>query len=155
MNLRLQYMFLFYPKYRQSSSTQLYFYVVRRPAHRATRQPRNCCPNNLKNILQFRSITFTYDHRLRRPGHPVRSAIHKSQIGRLVVEWVTISEYLLLYVLIFTTQDCHANSSDFPHQSVHCFCLKSSFVSIETMYRQALSFVGFESIAPLLGIRTT
>ncbi|KAE9381042.1 hypothetical protein N431DRAFT_391899, partial [Stipitochalara longipes BDJ] len=42
----------------------------------------------------------TYDHRLRRIGHPVRSAIHKPQIGRLVVGWVTTSEYLLLYVLI-------------------------------------------------------
>jgi hypothetical protein len=42
--------------------------------------------------------TVTYDHRLRRIGHPVRSAIHKPQIGRLVVKWVTISEYLLLYV---------------------------------------------------------
>jgi hypothetical protein len=41
----------------------------------------------------------TYDHRLRRIGHPVRSAIHKPQIGRLVVGWVTTSEYLLLYVL--------------------------------------------------------
>jgi hypothetical protein len=40
----------------------------------------------------------TYDHRLRRTGHPVRSAIHKPQIGRLVVGWVTTSEYLLLYV---------------------------------------------------------
>ena len=40
----------------------------------------------------------TYDHRLRRNGHPVRSAIHKPQIGRLVVGWVTTSEYLLLYV---------------------------------------------------------
>jgi hypothetical protein len=40
----------------------------------------------------------TYDHRLRRIGHPVRSAIHKPQIGRLVVGWVTTSEYLLLYV---------------------------------------------------------
>ena len=39
-----------------------------------------------------------YGHRLRRIGHPVRSAIHKPQIGRLVVGWVTTSEYLLLYV---------------------------------------------------------
>jgi hypothetical protein len=44
-------------------------------------------------------FTVTYDHRLRRIGHPVRSAIHKPQIGRLVVGWVTTSEYLLLYVL--------------------------------------------------------
>ncbi|KAH8600633.1 hypothetical protein B0O99DRAFT_503190, partial [Bisporella sp. PMI_857] len=43
--------------------------------------------------------TVTYDHRLRRTGHPVRSAIHKPQIGRLVVGWVTTSESLLLYVL--------------------------------------------------------
>jgi hypothetical protein len=43
----------------------------------------------------------TYDHRLKRTGHPVRSAIHKLQIGRLVVGWVTTSEYLLLYVLYF------------------------------------------------------
>ena len=45
--------------------------------------------------------TFTYDHRLRRTGHPVRSANHKPQIGRSIVEWVTISEYLLLYVFRF------------------------------------------------------
>ena len=44
-------------------------------------------------------IFITYDHRLRGIGHPVRSAIHKPQIGRLVVGWVTTSEYLLLYVL--------------------------------------------------------
>jgi hypothetical protein len=43
-------------------------------------------------------MIITYDHRLRRIGHPVRSAIHKPQIGRLVVGWVTTSEYLLLYV---------------------------------------------------------
>lgn len=41
----------------------------------------------------------TYDHRLRRIGHPVRSAIHKPQIGGLVVGWVTTSESPLLYVL--------------------------------------------------------
>ena len=46
--------------------------------------------NNCKHV--------TYDHRLKRIGHPVRSAIHKLQIGRLVVGWVTTSEYLLLYV---------------------------------------------------------
>ena len=47
-------------------------------------------------------IAVTYDHRLRRIGHPVRSAIHKPQIGRLVVGWVTTSEYLLLYVFFAT-----------------------------------------------------
>ena len=44
------------------------------------------------------ALTGTYDHRLWRTGHPVRSAIHKPQIGRLVVGSVTTSEYLLLYV---------------------------------------------------------
>ena len=45
-------------------------------------------------------VISTYDHRLRRIGHPVRSAIHKPQIGRLVVGWVTTSESLLLYVFV-------------------------------------------------------
>ena len=44
------------------------------------------------------AIAFTYDHRLKRIGHPVRSAIHKLEIGGLVVGWVTTSEYPLLYV---------------------------------------------------------
>jgi hypothetical protein len=52
-------------------------------------------------IDQKMTISVTYDHRLRRIGHPVRSAIHKPQIGRLVVGWVTTSEYLLLYVFMF------------------------------------------------------
>ena len=51
-------------------------------------------------VLNSNNIV-TYDHRLRRIGHPVRSAIHKPQIGRLVVGWVTTSEYLLLYVFAF------------------------------------------------------
>ncbi|PVH84616.1 hypothetical protein DL98DRAFT_410753, partial [Cadophora sp. DSE1049] len=40
----------------------------------------------------------TYDHRLKKIGHPVRSAKLKLQIGGLVVGWVTTSEYPLLYV---------------------------------------------------------
>ncbi|XMA09670.1 hypothetical protein WAI453_002461 [Rhynchosporium graminicola] len=47
------------------------------------------------------NLTVTYDHRLVRTGHPVRSAIHKHQIGRLVVGWVTTSEYLL-FVMPYT-----------------------------------------------------
>ena len=57
-------------------------------------------------IVKFRKLTVTYDHRLKKIGHPVRSAILKLQIGRLVVGWVTTSEYLLLYVfLIFFSFD--------------------------------------------------
>jgi hypothetical protein len=49
-------------------------------------------------LICLSTLVVTYDHRLKRIGHPVRSAIHKLQIGRLVVGWVTTSEYLLLYV---------------------------------------------------------
>ena len=52
-------------------------------------------------MYDLKAEQITYDHRLRRTGHPVRSAIHKPQIGRSVVEWVTISESLLLYVFCF------------------------------------------------------
>ena len=52
------------------------------------------------NIKICKRQIATYDHRLERIGHPVRSAIHKLQIGRLVVGWVTTSEYLLLYVFV-------------------------------------------------------
>ena len=48
-----------------------------------------------------REFYFTYDHRLRTIGHPVRSAIHKPQIDELVVGWVTTSEFSLLYVFYF------------------------------------------------------
>jgi hypothetical protein len=43
-------------------------------------------------------MPFTYGHRQQKIGHPVRSAIHKLLIGRLVVGSVTTSESLLLYV---------------------------------------------------------
>ncbi len=57
-------------------------------------------------IGSFRSIysidckSSTYGHRLWNIGHPVRSAIHKPQIGGLVVGSVTTSEYPLLYVFV-------------------------------------------------------
>ena len=57
--------------------------------------PDYCCINS------GCAIHNTYDHRLRKTGHPVRSAIHKPQIGRLVVGWVTTSESLLLYVPLY------------------------------------------------------
>ena len=60
----------------------------------STRQGNRC------NISPSIEHSITYDHRLRIKGHPVRSAILKPQIGRLVVEWVTISESLLLYVFL-------------------------------------------------------
>ena len=50
---------------------------------------------------QNNGFAFTYDHRLGKKGHPVRSAVLKTQIGRLVVRSVTTGESLLLYVLSF------------------------------------------------------
>ncbi|CCD42882.1 hypothetical protein BofuT4_P071780.1 [Botrytis cinerea T4] len=47
-------------------------------------------------IFSHNCSSITYDHRLKRIGHPVRSAIHKLQIGGLVVGWVTTSESPLL-----------------------------------------------------------
>ena len=48
------------------------------------------------------STAITMDYHIytdpRDTGHPVRSAIHKLEIGRSVVGWVTTSESLLLYV---------------------------------------------------------
>ena len=51
-------------------------------------------------ISQNNPKAVTYDHRLENNGHPVRSAIHKLQIGTLVVGWVTIRESVLLYVFL-------------------------------------------------------
>jgi hypothetical protein len=42
------------------------------------------------------------DHRTWNTGLPVRSAVLKPCAGRLVVGWVTTSEYLLLIVFAFS-----------------------------------------------------
>ena len=55
----------------------------------------------LNNIFVLQSCSITYDHRSQNIGHPVRSGILKLRTGRLVVRWVTTSEYRLLYVLPF------------------------------------------------------
>jgi hypothetical protein len=75
---------------------------------RAVRSPLKTRLNTVWRLVIGLNSEFavTYDHRLRRTGHPVRSAIHKPQIGRLVVGWVTTSEYLLLYVLFFLPFFC-------------------------------------------------
>ena len=46
-------------------------------------------------------FTFAIDHRTWKTGLPVRSAVLKPCAGRLVVGWVTTSEYLLLIVFAF------------------------------------------------------
>jgi hypothetical protein len=59
---------------------------------------------NYSYLVPDRRITVTYDHRLKKIGHPVRSARHKLEIGGLVVGWVTTSEYPLLYVFVIFFQ---------------------------------------------------
>jgi hypothetical protein len=44
-------------------------------------------------------------------GLPVRSAVLKPCAGRLVVEWVTTSEYLLLIVFAFLTDSVRISQS--------------------------------------------
>jgi hypothetical protein len=75
-----------------------------------------------QDIVLNSPFTVTYDHRLRRIGHPVRSAIHKPQIGRLVVGWVTTSEYLLLYVFAFAFAHLPPKSYFLPHFSNILLC---------------------------------
>lgn len=54
------------------------------------------------HIKLNKNNTLTYDHRLQWENvHPVCSATHKPQIGKVVLEWVTIREGLLLYVFLF------------------------------------------------------
>ena len=47
------------------------------------------------------ALSSAIDHRTWKTGLPVRSAVLKPCAGRLVVGWVTTSEYLLLIVLLF------------------------------------------------------
>ena len=76
-------------------------YRCRLPWHVPPESCRAIYQQIVRISIETEDLSITYDHRLRRIGHPVRSAIHKPQIGRLVVGWVTTSEYLLLYVFIF------------------------------------------------------
>ncbi len=57
-------------------------------------------PHVLRNIMRNNTSSFTFDHRTWRTGLPVRSAVLKPCAGRLVVGWVTTSEYLLLNVFV-------------------------------------------------------
>ena len=53
------------------------------------------------NIFTFLRTSFAIDQRTWTAGLPVRSVVLKPCAGRLVVGWVTTSEYLLLIVLEF------------------------------------------------------
>src|ERR1700734_4254949 len=53
-------------------------------------------------IRKFLTFSFAIDQRTCNAGLPVRSAVLKPCAGRLVVGWVTTSEYLLLIVLLFS-----------------------------------------------------
>ena len=62
------------------------------------RQLKSVFDEKKNNIYKNKSLSITYDHRFKRTGHPVRSAVLKLEIGGLVVGSVTTSEYPLLYV---------------------------------------------------------
>jgi hypothetical protein len=49
-------------------------------------------------MIYFDAMTVAIDHRTWKTALPVRSAVLKPCAGRLVVGWVTTSEYLLLIV---------------------------------------------------------
>ena len=65
-------------------------------------------------------MSFAIDQRTWKAGLPVRSAVLKPRAGRLVVGWVTTSEYLLLIVLEFLQSHSAAMSSN--HITVE-FCV--------------------------------
>jgi hypothetical protein len=52
-------------------------------------------------FIQHRHTSSAIDHRTWKTGLPVRSVVLKPCAGRLVVGWVTTSEYLLSIVLLF------------------------------------------------------
>ena len=65
-------------------------------------------------------MPFAIDHRTWKTGLPVRSAVLKPCAGRLVVGWVTTSEYLLLIVLEFLQP--HSAAMEFISQTIiECF----------------------------------
>jgi hypothetical protein len=51
--------------------------------------------------MRLAAVSSTYDHIHWNIRDPVRSPRVKPMRGRLVVEWVTISEHRLLYVFLF------------------------------------------------------
>ncbi len=69
--------------------------------------------SNLSNISSTSERCFAIDHRTWKTGLPVRSAVLKPCAGRLVVGWVTTSEYPLLIVLFFL-----------PPCAIEFFCFK-------------------------------
>jgi hypothetical protein len=54
--------------------------------------------DELYQHIKYLIYSATYDHRTLKTRLPVRSALFKQRTGRLVVRWVTTSEYPLLYV---------------------------------------------------------
>ena len=58
---------------------------------------------NIASRIIFKGPDKLYicDHRLKKTRHPVRSAISKLQIARLVLQWVTMWESLVLQVVLW------------------------------------------------------
>ena len=104
------------------------------------------------NIFGPGTISFAIDHRTWNTGLPVRSAVLKPCAGRLVVGWVTTSEYLLLIVLHFLQKIPAANvtfSSGFTNRCA----LTSCRTETATNHRKVLfpaRFVGAAEVSTTL-----
>jgi hypothetical protein len=93
-------------------------------------------------IIINKHFSSTYDHRLERTGHPVRSAIHKLQIGGLVVGSVTTSEYPLLYVFAFLP---FLRSSPLIFEKLRRIQLSSRWFSLESI----VASIGVQDVIPV------
>jgi hypothetical protein len=86
-------------------------------------------------IIHFTPSPSTYGHRQQKTGHPVRSAIHKLLIGRLVVGSVTTSESLLLYVFEFLILRLNLLYEDFNLDGLKGLKGKEEVGKVESVWR--------------------
>ena len=83
-------LFLFF----STSKALLIFFVCNTKQDKFLQNASTDC--TVKYITFLFNYMNSYGHRLKNTRHPVRSAISKLQIARLVLEWVTIWESLVL-----------------------------------------------------------
>ena len=101
-----------------------------------------------KNIFQFKDNSPTYDHRFKRTGHPVRSAVLKLEIGGLVVGSVTTSEYPLLYVFDFIFAEHFTSSTSLLSIIIPCAPRPSSSASSLQQVGKDSALGGWNGISP-------
>jgi hypothetical protein len=81
-----------------------------------------------------KAIGVAIDHRTWNTGLPVRSAILKPCAGRLVVGWVTTSEYLLLIVFAFWGEGAMDRAKRLLRLSMQYFQFSKSPLSSKSSY---------------------